>query len=130
MEASSTVTGSVGREPEDKERHGDAVVEVGCDRPAALDLARAHDSQRVAVDAGRDAVRGEAGGRRSQPVALLHLELGKALHHGRAVGESGHGGEDRVLVDHRRGAGRGHPHALEPRASRADVGDRLAAFLA
>ena len=70
--------GAVGAQAQREEGHGDAMVEVGGNHAAAAHALAAADHERVAVDLGCHAVRQQARRRRSQPVALLHLQLGQA----------------------------------------------------
>ncbi len=117
-------------QPHGEKCHGDAVVEVRRDRAAAAHAARATDRERIAFGARDDAVGRQPGNGRRQPVALLHLQLGQAVHARLAIGEGGDDGEDRILVDHARRAMRRDVHAGELRVAHADVGDGLAPLLA
>ena len=66
-----------------------------------------------------------AGGGGGQPVALLDLQLGEAVHARVALRERRDAGQHRILVDHRGRARGRHMHALQAGGTHADVGDRL-----
>jgi hypothetical protein len=65
------------------------------------------------------------------PVAFLHAQLLHAAHHGPPLGAGGDHRQDRVFVDHRRGALGRHLDPLHVgRETRAQIGHRLPAFFA
>src|SRR3546814_7089915 len=66
--------------------------------------AEALDDEAVAIVPGLDAAGGKARKDGGEAVALLDAKRAEAVHHGTALGEGGGDGEDRIFVDHGRGA--------------------------
>ena len=97
--------------------------------PPRTDL-RARDDQRVAIDLRRDTIRRQRRRGRRQSIAFLDLQFAEPVHARLARGERRDNREDRIFVDHARCAIGGNVDALQGRIANADIGDRLAAFLA
>ena len=106
------------------------MVHMRLDQAAAFDPAFSIHDQVVALDTGLDPAGLEPGLGRGEAVALLHLELREAFHARLSFREGREAGEHRIFVDHRgRTLGR-HAHSLEPARPDAEIGGRLAAFMA
>src|SRR5215467_5565778 len=88
--------GAVGANPQREKGHGDAVIEVGGNGPAARNAnaqAGAGDAQDVPSDPGSYAVGRKPRSRSKQAVAFLDLELGESLHARLACREGGEAGQ-------------------------------------
>ena len=70
-------------------------------RDAVVGARRADDGQALGLLLDADAAGGQAGGHQGDAVALLDPQLADAAHDGRALGEGGGDGQDRIFVDHR-----------------------------
>ena len=128
---SSTVTGCSAGEPQGQKGHGDAVIEVRRDRAAAAARACAAHGRAYRLRPRPRRRWREPGDGRGEPVALLHLELGEAIHARVALGKRGDDRQHRIFVDHAEGArSRGTATPFKRRIAHADVGDRLAALFA
>ena len=86
------------------------------------------DDQIVALDGAVDAGGLEPGGDRGEAIALLDPEFMQAPHARRARSECGRDRQDRIFVDHRRGARSGNVDPLERARAHPQVRDLLAAF--
>ena len=79
----------------------------------------------------RDPVQAQPGGHGVDPVAFLDAQFPDALHHRISLRKSRHHRQDRILVDHARGARRVHLDTRQiGRKPGAQIGHRLAALFA
>jgi hypothetical protein len=105
------------------------MVEMRLDQAAAAHraVAAAHD-QIVALDRMGDAGCRQSRRDRGKTIRFLDAQFLQAAHPRLAMRKSRRHRQDRIFVDHRRGAGGGHVHAFQRAGAHSEIGDILATF--